>query len=115
MKNIADERSVVIRLRQGWSLQTSSKWTPENPACGQCSVTALVINDCFGGEILKTKLANGEKHFYNRIDGRRFDFTDSQFMDPIIYDDMPSNRNEALADTNETQYRSLSDAFAHAI
>jgi hypothetical protein len=37
-----------------WSIESSSKWTPQNPAKEQCGVTALVVNDIFGGEILKT-------------------------------------------------------------
>jgi hypothetical protein len=73
---------------------------------GQCSVTALVINDLFGGEILKTLLPEGW-HFYNRIDGKRFDFTDSQFDGPIEYMDLPSNRDEAMLDTSPQQYSVL--------
>jgi hypothetical protein len=111
MNSIVDELSILKRLRRSWSLQTSSKWTPSNPASGQCSVTALVINDSFGGEILKTRLETGKWHFYNRISGNRFDFTASQFSEPVTYSDIPSNRDEAFDDTNQIQYRSLSSAF----
>ncbi|MFZ1979544.1 MAG: hypothetical protein WAV76_16445 [Bacteroidota bacterium] len=111
MNSIVDEQSILRRLWRSWSLQTSSKWTPSNPASGQCGVTALVINDFFGGEILKTRLENGKWHFYNRISGSRFDFTASQFSKPVTYNDIPSNRDEAFADTNEMQYRLLSSAF----
>ena len=59
-------------------------------------MTALVVHDRFGGEILKTDV-NGAWHFYNRIDGKRVDFTGmSQFDSPIGYDDVPSSRDEAL-------------------
>jgi hypothetical protein len=94
------------RLRGAWSAETGGKWRPDNPAAGQCSVTALVVQDELGGEILKTDIA-GAWHFYNRIDGRRVDFTMSQFDSPIGYDDLPSNRQEALADTSVTQYEVL--------
>ncbi len=77
-------------LHKVWSLKSSSKWTPENPALGQCGVTALVVNDLLGGDILKTQSPGGI-HFYNRISGRRYDFTESQFIVPIIYEDLPSN------------------------
>jgi hypothetical protein len=93
-------------LFKSWSIETSSKWIPENPARGQCSVTALVINNLFGGEILKTLLPEGW-HFYNRIDGKRYDFTDSQFDGPIDYMDVPSNRDEAMLDTSPRQYSVL--------
>lgn len=100
-------------LLQSWSIETSSKWTPDHPAGGQCGVTALVINDLFGGEIMKTKVPEGW-HFYSRINGKRYDFTASQFLEEITYMDIPSNRKEAFADTNETQYNALKQkVFIH--
>ncbi|SMO57594.1 YunG family protein [Melghirimyces algeriensis] len=41
------------------SEQSSTKSAPENPACGQCDVTALVVQDVLGGNILKTPLPAG--------------------------------------------------------
>jgi len=73
---------------------------------GQCGVTALVINDLYGGEILKTELKEGW-HFYNEINEKRYDFTESQFPSSIEYMDVPSNREEAFADTNDKQYNYL--------
>jgi len=93
-------------LLKCWSLKTSSKWTLENPYKGQCGVTALVINDLFGGNILKTEV-EGQWHFYNRIDGECYDFTSKQFNSDIDYQDIESNREEAFADTNEFQYSTL--------
>ncbi|PHA02285.1 hypothetical protein COE51_03290 [Bacillus pseudomycoides] len=93
-------------LFQSWSIETSSKWTLDNPAKGQCGVTALVIYDLFGGEIVKTKVPEGW-HFYNRINGKRYDFTASQFLKEIAYMEIPSNRKEAFADTSDTQYHTL--------
>jgi hypothetical protein len=55
---------------------------------------------------VKTKLADGW-HFYNRINGERYDFTKSHFDGPIQYKDLPSNKVEAYSDTNATQYRYL--------
>jgi hypothetical protein len=36
-------------LRTCWSTATGGKWSPSNPAQGQCSVTALVVQDVLGG------------------------------------------------------------------
>lgn len=47
-------------------------------------------------------------HFYNVIEGRAIDFTISQFDEPIRYDNISSNRDEAFADTNSRQYSHLS-------
>jgi hypothetical protein len=93
-------------LAQAWSSASSSKYSRENPARGQCGVTALVVQDIFGGEILKTQTARGT-HFYNRIGGERHDLTLSQFDEPIRFDDIPSTRDEAFADTSVAQYRAL--------
>src|SRR3954453_2264275 len=93
-------------LRRCWSAETGDKWLAENPARGQCSVTALVIQDILGGEILKAD-GDGAWHFYNRIAGRRWDLTMSQFDRPIGYDDLPSSRDEALSDTSPARYELL--------
>lgn len=95
-------------LEHAWSPASSSKYSVENPARGQCSVTALVVQDIFGGEILKTRTDEG-MHFYNRIDGERCDLTLSQFDGPIRFDDLASTRDEALADTSEAQFRALKE------
>jgi len=97
-------------LLQCWSIKTSSKWTPENPYKGQCGVTALVVNDLFGGDILKTKVEN-QWHYYNFILGHRYDFTAKQFVSIPDYQDILSNREEAYSDTNEYQYGQLKDSM----
>ena len=104
----------LIRIEQFllncWSIKTSSKWTPQNPYKGQCGVTALVIQNILGGEILKTEVDN-QWHFYNRIEGIRYDFTKLQFNYDLNYQDIVSTRIEAFADTNEYQYSALWDSM----
>lgn len=102
---------VAAALLQSWSLKTSGQWLASNPARGQCNVTALLINDLLGGEILKTPLPEGD-HFYNRIDGKRIDLTDSQFEAPIDYLDIVSDRSEALAGTSASKYEALRVVFS---
>ncbi|MGE7884652.1 YunG family protein [Bacillus sp. NPDC094077] len=100
------KKQIYEALIKSWSIETSSKWTIENPAKGQCGVTALVVQDIYGGKIKKTKV--GEVwHFYNLIDGQVFDFTETQFNEELNYMGVESNREEAFADTNEKQYSSL--------
>ena len=101
-------KQIYEALIKSWSIETSSKWTMENPAQGQCGVTALVVQDIYGGKIKKTKV--GEVwHFYNCIAGQRFDFTETQFNERLNYLDVESNREEAFADTNEKQYSILKE------
>jgi hypothetical protein len=44
-EKILELKNVLMKV---WSIESSSKWTPENPAKGQCGVTTLVVNDIFG-------------------------------------------------------------------
>ncbi|WP_295138873.1 hypothetical protein [uncultured Reyranella sp.] len=103
--------ALLAKLHSAWSTETGSKWRSDNPACGQCSVTALVAQDLLGGDILKT-IVEGQWHFYNRVGGRRLDLTESQFSQPLDYQDLPCNRSEALEDTSLVQYRILKSRVA---
>jgi hypothetical protein len=94
------------KLKAAWSKESSGSWSAENPVKGQCSVTSLVVQDIFGGDILKTKTRGGT-HFYNSIDGVRWDLTISQFDYPIPFEDRQSSREEAMADTSPEQYEAL--------
>ena len=95
-------------LYKCWSVDSSSKWSLDNPAKGQCGVTALIVNDFFGGEILKNQTTIGW-HYYNRINNKRFDLTKSQFLKEPSYLDILSSREEAFSDTNIEQYKYLKD------
>ena len=90
-------------LQDAWSPESSTLWKADNPALGQCGVTALVVQDFLGGDILKTPYGD-IWHFYNIIDGDVIDFTKSQFDQPIDYRNDPSDRQEAFGDTNAAQY-----------
>lgn len=102
--------ALAARLARAWSSRTASLWSAENPARGQCSVTSIAVHDLLGGEILKTDV-DGAWHFYNLLGGERRDFTASQFPAPIAYRDLPSSREEALADTSEAQLAALRKAL----
>jgi hypothetical protein len=101
-------------LERCWSAATSTQWSAASPSRGQCGVTALVVNDHVGGEILKTRVGRSW-HFYNRRAGRRLNATAGQFDRPIVYLDLPSSREEALADCTAGQYRALSNNLAAAL
>lgn len=100
-----------------WSGNTSSPtdaWSQSNPAQNHCSITSLVVQDYFGGEILTTKTSGGT-HFYNLIDGKKWDLTARQFIEPVPYDDTPSSRDAALADTSEQKYALLTTRLKQSI
>ena len=105
-----DPERVARALRKSWSLASARQWTEENPAAGQCNVTALLVYELFGGELLKTPLPAGD-HFYNQIAGCRYDFTDSQFAQPINYADLPATRSEAERGATSAALTALKSAF----
>ena len=96
--------SLRTALFSSWSNQSSTLWKVENPALGQCGVTALVAQDILGGDILKTPYGD-IWHYYNRIDGENVDYTESQFESELNYLDIASDRVEAFSDTNQSQYK----------
>jgi hypothetical protein len=105
-----DPDEVQSALRKAWSLATASQWTASNPAAGQCNVTSLLIHELFGGELLRTPLPAGD-HFYNRIRGRRYDFTASQFDQPIAYKDLPASRADVELGATSDELAELRAAF----
>jgi hypothetical protein len=63
---------------------------------GEASQVSLLIHDVFGGEILKTHKKKGW-HFYNRVEGKRIDFTSqdlSKSSGYIHFEDIPSSPAE---------------------
>ena len=105
-----DPDEVQTALLKSWSRSTARQWTPDNPAAGQCNVTALLVHELFGGDLLKTPLPAGD-HFYNRIAGRRYDFTGSQFDRPIAYMDLPTTRLDAERGATTDELAELRAAF----
>jgi len=109
-KLFSDPIELYRQIKELWSAETASPpagWSQNSPAKNHCSVTALIVNDYFGGGIVSTKTVGGT-HFYNVIDGRRWDLTVSQFAEPIPYDDTPSSREAAMADTTTEKYQAIS-------
>jgi len=105
-----DPDEVQSALRKAWSLATASQWTASNPAAGQCNITSLLVHELFGGELLRTPLPAGD-HFYNRIKGQRYDFTASQFDQPIAYKDLSASRADAERGATSDELAELGAAF----
>lgn len=57
------------------------KWSAENITLGQCSVTAFLAQDIFGGKVYGVKRPGGNYHCYNVIGDVVFDLTSEQFGD----------------------------------
>ncbi len=83
---------IQAALRHSWGPDTCDPvdlddWRPDNPARGQCGVTALVIADLLGGDLLVGKVFTRDGtlqgyHWWNRLpDGTELDLTREQFRD----------------------------------
>ncbi len=56
-----------------------AEWSRENRTLGQCSITAFLAQDIFGGQVYGMPADNGGVHCYNVVDGYIFDLTSEQF------------------------------------
>jgi len=72
-------------IRKAWCRETShfpDCWTPENPAWGQCAVTAVVVQDYLCGNIVRALAILPDKrkvqHYFNRIYSEDIDLTREQ-------------------------------------
>ncbi len=71
------------------------EWTPENMTLGQCSITAFLVQDIFGGEVYGILRPGGNYHCYNVVDGVKFDLTSEQFGDEkLVYENNPEQTRE---------------------
>jgi hypothetical protein len=77
-------------IRSSWGPDTfpcdarNPVWDPSNPARGQCGVTALVVHDLLGGDLVRGEVhVGGERvdfHWWNLLpDGVEVDLTRVQF------------------------------------
>ncbi|MBF6175573.1 YunG family protein [Nocardia blacklockiae] len=93
-------------LQAAWSAETSAApdWTMQNPAKGQCAVTACVVQDYFAGHIVHTTatLPNGKtvSHYLNAIDGEAIDLTRQQFP-PGTRFTIPGPRTRGFTSTRQ--------------
>lgn len=83
-KNIQTPLDLYDALSSIWCADTCaprmrSEWSEENRTLGQCSITAFLAQDIFGGEVYAMPTDNGGVHCYNVIDGYIFDLTSEQF------------------------------------
>lgn len=74
-------------ITKAWSADTSywkEKWSKENPAIGQAAVTALLVQEILGGELLRCEVEGFGSHYFNKLpDGSIMDLTKQQFPDNI--------------------------------
>jgi hypothetical protein len=107
-----DETEAAIRA--AWGRETSDdpdEWSEENPARGQCAVTALLVRELLGGEILVANvLREGrrvERHAWNRLpSGLTLDLTRRPFVNGERFGE-PAVEEPVLTHRNPERYATL--------
>ena len=99
-KGICTPRDLYKALSEIWCADTCAprlrqKWTPENKTLGQCSITAFLVQDIFGGKVYRILRPGGSYHCYNVIGTCKFDLTSEQFGDEsLVYEGNPEQFRE---------------------
>ena len=122
---IRDERGLTPRgyytlLSSLWSAETCAPrmrkdWSEENRTLGQCSITAFLMQDLYGGKVYGVPLGDGNYHCFNAVDGCVFDLTSEQFGNTRLnYDHCPEQSREihfAKAEKKERYERLKRELF----
>lgn len=94
-------------LERSWcaASSSSSDWTPENPSLGQCAVTAMIVQDLLGGELLRCMVGD-VSHYWNLLpDGIELDFTRQQFESFPDHPEVEKRSREYVESFQETRLR----------
>ena len=83
---IRTPRDLYNALWHVWKKETCAPrmqqdWCGENRTLGQCSITAFLAQDIFGGKVWGVPLADGGYHCFNAAGDCVFDLTSEQFGD----------------------------------
>ena len=81
-------------------------WNPENKTLGQCSITAFLMQDIYGGKVYGILRPGGNYHCFNDVGGCVFDLTSEQFGDERLdYSDCPEQFREVHFAKEEKKQR----------
>ena len=87
--------------------KVQDNWSKDNKSYGMCAITALIINDYFGGQICKIYV-DKISHYYNLIEDKIVDLTKEQFNHDIDYKNFEViDREEILTDDTKKRYNAL--------
>ena len=110
-KGIKDPRDLYDMLSEIWCAETCAprmreNWSVDNKTLGQCSITAFLVQDIFGGKVYGIERAGGNYHCYNVIGDCAFDLTSEQFGDEVLdYTNNPEQFREVHFAKEEKRQR----------
>ncbi len=96
-------RDLYDVLTKAWCAKTCAArmrddWSEENKTLGQCTVTAFLAQDIFGGKVYGIPRPGGNFHCYNVVNDCCFDLTSEQFGErakDLVYEGNPQQFREA--------------------
>lgn len=104
-------RHLYDLLSEIWCVETCAprlrhKWSSENKTCGQCSITAFLVQDILGGDVYGIPLPDGSVHCYNVVGETLFDLTSEQFgEEKLCYENNPLQSREVHFAKEEKRLR----------
>lgn len=83
-EGIETPRDLYDALSKIWCADTCAprirdRWSSDNKTLGQCSITAFLAQDIFGGRVFGILRPDGNYHCYNVVGDCIFDLTSEQF------------------------------------
>ena len=114
--DVKDERGLTPRdyydlLEKIWTVETCAPrlrkdWNEGNKTLGQCSITAFLMQDIYGGKVYGIERSSGTFHCFNDVDGCVFDLTSEQFKgEKLDYTDCPEQFREVHFAKEEKKLR----------
>ena len=118
-KGIDTPQKLYDALTEIWCEYTCAprlrpKWSKDNITLGQCSITAFLAQDIFGGKVYGVKRPAGNYHCYNNVGDVVFDLTSEQFGDEKLdYSNNPEQSREVHFSKTEKfeRYKFLKSAL----
>ena len=82
-------KDYYVMLSEIWCAETCAprlreRWCSANKTLGQCSVTAFLMQDIFGGKVYGIRRTGGGVHCFNVVGDCVFDLTSEQFGDEVL-------------------------------
>ncbi|MDE6713659.1 MAG: hypothetical protein K2K20_07980 [Lachnospiraceae bacterium] len=112
-EKIRSPRELYDLLSELWCADTCAprmreEWSEENKTLGQCSITAFLAQDIFGGKVYGILRPGGNYHCYNVIGDCSFDLTSEQFGEEaaeLVYENNPEQFREVHFAKEEKRLR----------
>lgn len=109
---------LTTAFHKAWNAETGfagGDWSSDNPARAQCLTSSLVVQDYYGGDLIRFAVRGegiSENHYCNLLeDGTLLDTTRSQYTTPVTMQVHPvnlggySSLREKRLDDEETRMR----------